>query len=91
MLFGYGVTFQNLDKTNIEKFGPLGLSLLTVQFSQKSAKIHTGFIHHNLFLIVFGLTLIILLAFSCHILNEIFFCPIFNLFVLSYVVLFCIS
>ena len=29
MLFGYEVTFQNLDKVNIEKFGPFGYSLFT--------------------------------------------------------------
>lgn len=91
MLFGYSVAFQNLDKTNIEKFGPLGFSVLTNKIAQKTSKIHTGFIYHNLFLIIFGFTLVSFLSFNIYVINDIFVSSTFNLLALSYLVFFFIS
>ena len=91
MLFGYSVAFQNLDKTNIEKFGPLGFSVLTNKIAQKTSKIHTGFIYHNLFLIIFGFTLVSFLSFNIYVINDIFISSTFNLLALSYLVFFFIS
>ena len=88
MLFGYSVAFQNLDKTNIEKFGPLGFSVLTNKIAQKTSKIHTGFIYHNLFLIIFGFTLVSFLSFNIYVINDIFISSTFNLLALSYLVFF---
>ena len=91
MLFGYSVAFQNLDKTNIEKFGPLGFSVLTNKIAQKTSKIHTGFIYHNLFLIIFGFTLVSFLSFNIYVISDIFVSSTFNLLALSYLVFFFIS
>ena len=91
MLFGYSVAFQNLDKTNIEKFGPLGFSVLTSKIAQKTSKIHTGFIYHNLFLIIFGFTLVSFLSFNIYVISDIFVSSTFNLLALSYLVFFFIS
>ena len=90
MLFGYEVTFQNLDKVNIEKFGPFGYSLFTWRFSQKISRLHTGLMYHNLFLITFGLVLITFVCFDNYIINQVLTYSVFNFLWLSYLMFFCI-
>ncbi|MBV33893.1 MAG: NADH-quinone oxidoreductase subunit L [Rickettsiales bacterium] len=58
---GYKHTYQNMDRGIIELLGPNGISLNVFNKSYFLHKINTGFIFHYIFIILFGM--IILLSF----------------------------
>jgi hypothetical protein len=52
MNFGYRITFQSLDKGNIEVFGAFGSSSKINQLSQGLSFLHSGFIFHYSFVMI---------------------------------------
>jgi NADH-ubiquinone oxidoreductase chain 5 len=54
MNFGYRISFQLLDKGNIEVFGPFGLSSKILGFSQNLASYQSGFLFHYSFVMIIG-------------------------------------
>lgn len=54
MCFGDNISFQLLDKGCIERFGPLGISHLSLTAATQVANIHSGLIFHYLLLFILG-------------------------------------
>jgi hypothetical protein len=63
MNFGYRVSFQTLDKGNIEVFGPFGSSLKINTLSKGLSDLHSGFIFHYSFVMIVAM----LCFFTCFI------------------------
>lgn len=55
MNFGYRISFQSLDKGNIEVFGAFGSSLKVTQLSKGLSYLHSGFIFHYSFVMIVGM------------------------------------
>ena len=85
MNFGYNVSFQTIDKGNIEKFGALGSSVKLMQLSKKISILNTGFFFHYAFIMVSTLLLfftVLFFAFSTVNLNLIFILLVLSYFIL---------
>jgi hypothetical protein len=63
MTFGYRVSFQVLDKGIIEKYGSLGSSSNLNRLSENAINLHSGFLFHYIFTILFSLLSLVLLFF----------------------------
>lgn len=59
MLFGDNVSFQVLDKGNIERYGPFGIAFSTRLLSLQASQFHSGNIAH--YLLVMAITIISLI------------------------------
>lgn len=55
MNFGYRISFQSLDKGNIETFGAFGSSVKVTQLSKGLSFLHSGFIFHYSFVMIVGM------------------------------------
>ena len=55
MNFGYRISFQSLDKGNIETIGAFGSSLKVTQLSKGLSFLHSGFIFHYTFVMIIGM------------------------------------
>jgi hypothetical protein len=55
MLFGYDISFQLMDKGNIETFGPLGLSNTFLAYTSKTSLLYSGLLSHYLFVMLLGI------------------------------------
>ena len=64
MTFGHRISFQLLDKGIIEKYGSFGSSKNLNKLSEKVVNLHSGFLFHYLFTIVFSVLLLVLLLFT---------------------------
>jgi hypothetical protein len=74
MTFGYKVSFQLLDKGNIECYGPLGLSSGFNTLSNFTSWFHSGYTFHYLFIMVLSLFSIVLISLcSFFFWNNLFF------------------
>lgn len=56
--FGF-LTFKDIDRGLIEIYGPLGIVKLVNKIFVKLKILRTGYVHHSLFLIVIGITLLL--------------------------------
>ncbi len=75
MTFGYRVSFQILDKGNIEKYCSLGFSSIINDISKTNINLNNGFLFHYSFIILLVLLLfiaIVLLNFVDQILIQYF-------------------
>jgi NADH-ubiquinone oxidoreductase chain 5 len=79
MNFGYRISFQALDKGNIEVFGAFGSSLKLTQFSKGLSALQSGFIFHYSFVMIVAM----LCFFTCFLALALNFN--FNLFLISLV------
>jgi NADH-ubiquinone oxidoreductase chain 5 len=64
MTFGYRIPFQNIDKGNIEMFGAFGISRHVNAMTKDFTSLHSGFLFHYLFAILFFMLTAIFLLFS---------------------------
>ena len=55
MNFGYRISFQTLDKGNIEVFGAFGSSLKITSFSKGLSSLQSGFIYHYSFIMIIAM------------------------------------
>jgi hypothetical protein len=55
MNFGYRISFQTLDKGNIEVFGAFGSSGRLTQLSKNLSSLHSGLIFHYSFAMIIGM------------------------------------
>ena len=90
MVFGYNISFQLLDKGNIEQFGSFGSSKIFRLFSNIFTWFHSGYLYH--YMLVFIIFLISLLSFSLlHFTNLFIFDIIFYNLIFSYIFFFIFS
>tara|TARA_B100000683_G_C12472630_1_gene548302 strand:- start:1352 stop:1627 length:276 start_codon:yes stop_codon:yes gene_type:complete len=84
MNFGYRVSFQLLDKGNIEVFGAFGSSIKLLGFSQVLSTYQSGFLFHYSFVMIAAVFsfLALILAFNINLV----FSPIIVSLLLSYVI-----
>lgn len=54
MCFGDSISFQLLDKGCIERFGPLGISQISLTTANQISLTHSGLMFHYLFLFILG-------------------------------------
>ena len=54
MCFGDSISFQLLDKGCIERFGPLGISQVSLSAANQVSYMHSGLIFHYLFIFIVG-------------------------------------
>jgi NADH-ubiquinone oxidoreductase chain 5 len=59
--FGYNISFKILDRGLFELLGPLGIVRSLTIISKKISNLQTGLIYHYAFMIILGVTFIILL------------------------------
>jgi proton-translocating NADH-quinone oxidoreductase chain L len=55
MNFGYRISFQTLDKGNIEVFGAFGSALKITSFSKGLSSLQSGFIYHYSFIMIIAM------------------------------------
>lgn len=55
MLFGDNISFQLLDKGNIERFGPFGIAFVSQSAAYRASIFHSGSIAHYLLIITIAL------------------------------------
>jgi NADH:ubiquinone oxidoreductase subunit 5 (subunit L)/multisubunit Na+/H+ antiporter MnhA subunit len=60
--FGYEVSFRTLDKGAIEILGPTGIAKSFQLFVQAVSKVQTGYVYHYAFLMLIGLTFLVLVG-----------------------------
>jgi proton-translocating NADH-quinone oxidoreductase chain L len=60
--FGYEVSFRTLDKGAIEILGPSGIARSFQLFVKSLKRVHSGYIYHYAFLMLIGLTFLVLLV-----------------------------
>ncbi len=61
--FGYHISFKLVDRGILELFGPLGITRSLTVITKKMSRFQSGLIYHYVFLMVLGLTFVILLFF----------------------------
>ena len=61
--FGYHISFKLIDRGILELFGPLGITRSLALITKKVSRFQSGLIYHYVFLMILGLTFIILLFF----------------------------
>jgi len=64
MNFGYNISFQLLDKGNIEIFGPKSISLQLNKISTGVSNLHSGFLYNYLFTMIIFVLLFFILTFN---------------------------
>lgn len=84
MLFGYNVSFQLLDKGNIEKYGPSGFSKSFGSFSNVSSWLHSGYVFHYMLIFMSFIIGALLFSFFYCFDTSFSFHTIFYLLVFSY-------
>jgi proton-translocating NADH-quinone oxidoreductase chain L len=60
--FGYIISFKTLDKGIFEVIGPFGISIFFQRFTYYLSKLQSGLIYHYAFIMLIGLTLLILIV-----------------------------
>jgi len=60
MNFGYHISFKLIDKGLIEMLGPYGISQLLLKVAKLNSSIQTGYLYHYAFIMLTGLTFIVI-------------------------------